>query len=295
MTRRLTSIIRDSGTVLTFFLVGFLGVTGTDPATADEPALQSGWIDGHNSRTRLTAGHTAGGTPEVYAFVEIELGPGWKTYWRNPGESGIPPRFDFKRSKNIAKAEVLYPAPTRIADPVGDIVGYKGRVIFPVKLTLTDAAQATDVAADVQFGICKDICVPSEAALDVMIPAGDSSPIGDTNDLALSRVPRDGSSVTGKHPNTSSVVVDLKSTKPRLEITGYFPGGTQNADVFVEAPDGIYLPLLVKTAEVGNEASFEADLSKDVDLKALAGKTLTITVVSDTGASQSTFKIDSKL
>jgi DsbC/DsbD-like thiol-disulfide interchange protein len=284
MTRALSASLSTIVAILT------LGVA--EPAMAADGPLQSDWIDGHSQRTRISAGRTTGEKPKLYAFIEIELQPGWKTYWRNPGDSGIPPRFDFARSKNIAKAEVLYPAPSRLADPGGDLVGYKDRVIFPVRLTLTDAAQATDVAADVQFGICKDICVPSEAVLDVAIPAADRSLIGQPNDLALSQVPQSGSSVTDKHPSTSRVVVDLKSAKPRLEITGSFPGGTEGADVFVEAPDGMYLPLLVKTASVGNEASFEADLSKDVDLAALAGKTLTITLVSSTGASESTHKIE---
>lgn len=262
------------------------------PVSASEPALQSDWADGHSSRTRVTAGKTTGAKPELYAFVEIELEPGWKTYWRNPGDSGIPPKFDFQRSKNIAKAEVLYPAPSRIADPGGDIVGYKGRVIFPVRLTLIDASKPADIGADVQFGICKDICVPSEANLNLTIPASTASEVGDDNGAMLAKVPREVDAISNSDPKPTKVTVDLKSAKPLLSVQARFSGGSSGADVFVEAPDGLYLPLLVKTAEAGEDLTFEADLSKDVDLAALAGKTLIITTVSAKGASESTHKIE---
>ncbi len=66
------------------------------------------------------------------AGIEIKLQPGWKTYWRYPGDSGVPPQFDFAGSENLASAEVLYPAPHSFKDEAGTSIGYKETVVFPV-------------------------------------------------------------------------------------------------------------------------------------------------------------------
>lgn len=284
-----------------FSAVAALTLVSAGAFAGEEAASQSEWVKGHASRTRISAGYDkAGASPSLYAFVEIQMEPGWKTYWRNPGESGLPPRFDFTRSKNIAKAEVLYPAPMRIKDPGGDIVGYKERVIFPVKLTVKDPAVGAEVDADVMFGICKDICVPSEAALKIAVPQGfGSAPatatevsetnLGEDNAKSLSRVPGAGSD---GGPSAKSISVDVKGAKPAIKVVAAFPAGAAGADVFVEAPDGVYLPLLTKSGEDGTTLTFEADISKDVDLKALSGKTLTFTLVSDAAVAEATHKVE---
>ena len=59
--------------------------------------------------------------------IEIKLQPGWKTYWRYPGDSGVPPRFDFSGSDNLGRAKVLYPAPHLFTDETGNSLGYKDR------------------------------------------------------------------------------------------------------------------------------------------------------------------------
>jgi DsbC/DsbD-like thiol-disulfide interchange protein len=269
-------------------LVSVMGAARTaagDDAPRQSAPLQSEWVKGHASRTRVSVSHV--GT-DLYAFVEIQMEPGWKTYWRNPGESGIPPRFDFARSKNVAKAEVLYPAPMRIADPGGDIVGYKDQVIFPVKLIVKEPSLATAIGADVQFGICKDICVPSEAALNVVLPQGAAQlAMSEDNLLSLKTVPVRA----GELPvNAYSSELGLKKSESHFLIE--VPCTSQDVDAFVEAPDGLYFPLLSKSGGTTHSTRFEADLSKDVDLAVLNGKTLTITTVGACGASEYTQKFE---
>ena len=78
---------------------------------------ESAWIASNNSKVRLVSGTvTIDGKPSMIAGVQLRMEPGWKTYWRNPGDSGVPPSFDFKGSTNLKQAEVLYPAPHRFAD-----------------------------------------------------------------------------------------------------------------------------------------------------------------------------------
>ena len=96
--------------------------------------------------------------------------PGWKTYWRNPGDGGgVPPTFDWSGSENLGRATVLYPAPKRLSDKGGDTIGYKGAVIFPVVLKLWTARSRS------RFGsrsptACAAICIPAEAELALVVP-----------------------------------------------------------------------------------------------------------------------------
>src|SRR5215212_7303543 len=77
----------------------------------------SSWAQGHSSRVRLVAGGGTAGSQ--LAGVQIELDAGFKTYWRTPGEAGLPPTFDWSKSANVEAIEVLWPAPSRFDDPGG--------------------------------------------------------------------------------------------------------------------------------------------------------------------------------
>ncbi len=280
--------------MLGLFCLSLMGGAATDPgfvspASAQDAALASDWTAGHKSRTRLTGGKSAA---QLYAFVEIELAEGWKTYWRNPGDSGIPPRFEFGKSKNLGRAVVLYPAPKRIDDKGETIVGYTGTVVFPVRLTATDPAKPIELVADVQFGMCKDICVPTEAALTLTVAPDAPKELGEAAAGSLAGVPRAASALTSTDPILKHISTGLKSGDRKLVVSAAFPGGTAGADAFLLAPDGLYLPLLKTSAETGTNVTFEADISKDVDLEALAGKTISITLVSDAGSSEAAFTFE---
>ena len=107
----------------------------------------------------------------VLAGIDMGLAPGWKTYWRKPGDSGIPPRFDWSASENVAGVELRWPAPERFDDP-GDITfGYKKEVLWPVRVVPQDPALPVTLRVTMQYGICSDICVPREAKLELALPA----------------------------------------------------------------------------------------------------------------------------
>ena len=142
-------------------------------------------------KVRLVSGAvTQDGSAAPYAAIQLRMDPGWKTYWRNPGDSGVPPSFDWSGSKNLKSAEVLYPAPHRFADANGTAIGYKDEVVFPVKITPEHAGEPVDLALTFEYGLCKDLCIPNSASLNVVLPPdlgkGDAVLI----DTALSRVPK---------------------------------------------------------------------------------------------------------
>jgi DsbC/DsbD-like thiol-disulfide interchange protein len=108
-------------------------------------------------RARLIGGERDGET--WMAGIDITLDEGWKTYWRMPGEAGIPPSFDWTGSKRVKSIEVLWPAPGRHEDASGETVGFKERVVFPVRVT---AEEMPELALSMFFGVCKDVCIPAK-------------------------------------------------------------------------------------------------------------------------------------
>lgn len=250
-------------------------------------ALVSDWAQGHNSRARLIAG-------EDIAGVELQMPEGWKTYWRNPGDAGgVPPTFDWSKSQNLAAAEVLYPAPKRFSDSGGETIGYKGSVVFPVRLTPKDPKKPIDLHLTFDYGVCKEICIPGEAALSLAIAPEQKSQTPPALAAALQRVPAPENARRPGDPRLKSVRSNLAGAKPRIVLEAEFPGGAEHADIFIEAPDGLYVPLPKKIGDDGKGgATFEVELADDIDVQELKHKTLTATLVSDSGQSETTFSLD---
>ena len=124
------------------------------------------------------------------AALEMKLKPGWKTYWRAPGDSGVPPRFDFSKSENVADVAVLWPAPLVFADGNGGkSIGYHESLILPMRVTLKDPRAKATLRAAIQYGVCEKLCVPGEASLEIGLDA----PASNDSHLiagALKEVPR---------------------------------------------------------------------------------------------------------
>jgi len=247
----------------------------------------SDWAVGHNSRARLIAGNGLAG-------VELQMPEGWKTYWRNPGDAGgVPPAFDWSKSDNLAAAKVLYPAPKRFTDSAGATVGYKGTVVFPVELTPNDPDKPIGLHLLFDYGVCREICIPAEADLSLAIAPDAPGEVPAELAAALERVPAPKDARRPGDPVLARVEGDLAGPKPRVLLEADFPGGADHADIFVEAPDGLYVPLPKKIADDGSgRATFEIDLSDGIDLEDLKGKALTATLISDNGQSETTFSVD---
>lgn len=262
-------------------------------AARSEPSapVASDWVKGFDNQARLVAGQASrDGKTDLYAGVEVAMPEGWKTYWRSPGDAGgVPPDFDWQASENLASADVLYPAPHRLHDKAGDAIGYKDSVIFPVRLTPKDATKPVVLHGKVEYGLCKDICIPAEAELKVVIPpdVGPSAKLSDT----LARVPQ-SKPRSGIDPKLADWRFDTQEEKAKL-ILDVETASPDRADAFVVAPGGIYVPLPRRIAAESGKAVFEVDLAADgVDLKDLKGKPLTVTMVDGKGQSETTITLD---
>src|SRR3954462_7926745 len=96
------------------------------------------WVKDGHSAVRLLAGSRSGAV--LLGGIAFQLQPGWHTYWRNPGDSGVPPRFDFTKSDNVDAVTILWPAPARFSDGAGgNSLGYQKQVVLPLRIVAKNA------------------------------------------------------------------------------------------------------------------------------------------------------------
>ncbi|MGE0700154.1 MAG: protein-disulfide reductase DsbD domain-containing protein [Hyphomicrobiaceae bacterium] len=282
--------IRGAATIAALGLL----TAGVAWAETAETALASPWVVEQAARTRVVAGAASGpGQPTtIYAGLEIRLEDGWKTYWRNPGSSGVPPRIDVEGSENLAKAELLFPAPHRFKDRDGDTIGYKQTVVLPVALTPKDPSKPIVLKLAAELGICREVCIPVQPSLGLTVPAGTSNaPPAPALVAALARVPELSANLADA-PRVERIRTELSGAKPRVVIDAQFPGDADGGDIFLEAPDGAWIPLPTPAglAESGARR-FVVDLSDGTDLADLRGRAIRATLVSGKGQSETRFDL----
>jgi DsbC/DsbD-like thiol-disulfide interchange protein len=138
-------------------------------------SLRSGW-------QTESGGHLAG--------VELQLAPEWKTYWRAPGDAGIPPRFDWSGSDNLKAVHVHWPSPSVFLTNGYLTIGYTGDVVLPIEVVPLDPSKPVHLRAAMELGVCRDICMPAFVDLETdMLPPGAPDP---AIAAALATLPRPG-------------------------------------------------------------------------------------------------------
>ena len=154
------------------------------PARAAD-SFSTDWAQGAKSQARLIAAGAG------LAGFEIALAPGAITYWRDPGDAGLPPTLDFSGSENVASVEPMFPAPKRITEADGgEAFGYDGGVIFPLRVKPRDPAKPVTLKLNADFAVCEKVCLPAKARLSLTLPAAADSPYASAIDAALAAVPR---------------------------------------------------------------------------------------------------------
>lgn len=272
---------------------GVLGAAQSQTLAQNVGVVGTAWQAAHASRVRLIGGGLfdadVSKIPTRAAAIELTLDPQWKTYWRMPGVSGVPPQFDFSKSSNLASAEVFYPAPQRFTDKSGDAIGYKSRVVFPIRVVPHDASKPVTLTVDLAFGVCKDICVPLETQFALELPPSNvaTAPI---IQAAREQVPRSVNALRPGDPQIQAIVGSIVGGARQIEISVKMSqDAAASVDLFVEGPEGLFVPMARKLAARGESALFVVDFSKLADAKDLLGKALRFTAVTSSGASDLTW------
>jgi DsbC/DsbD-like thiol-disulfide interchange protein len=258
------------------------------PSLAIEARAQdaSPWQKDGHSAVRLLAGSRSGAV--LLGGIAFQLQPGWKTYWRTPGDSGVPPRFDFSKSENIEAVTVLWPAPLKFDDGAGGhSMGYHDQIVLPLRIVAKSGDKPVKLRADINYAVCEKLCIPVEANAELaftsvastedsaLFAALDTVPkpasVGDPNPLTIRDVKRDGKStvwvdvvtpdarevslfVEGPTPDWALPVPALLEHSPpgikrfAFELDGLPPGAN---------PEGAALKLTL----VGGDRSYEFNIN----------------------------------
>ena len=118
------------------------------------------------ARLRLLSGGLEGDkTSPLLLGIEFELLPGWKIYWRTPGDAGFPPELDWSGSRNLKSLMLLWPAPERFRVLGMYTLGYHDRVVFPIRARIEHTEQHVELRATVTYLVCDKVCIPGETKL----------------------------------------------------------------------------------------------------------------------------------
>jgi DsbC/DsbD-like thiol-disulfide interchange protein len=219
----------------------------------------SPWQRDTHSAVRLLAGSRSGGV--LLGGIAFQMQPGWKTYWRNPGDSGVPPRFDFSKSDNVEAVTVLWPAPMKFDDGAGgQSLGYKNQVVLPLRIVAKSADKPVVLRAAISYAVCDKLCIPVEANSELsfasvastedgaLAAALDTVPkpanIGDPNPVTIRDVKRDGKSnvlvdVTAPEAKSVSLFVEGPTPDWALPIPKLVEPGPPGVKRFVFELDGL--------------------------------------------------------
>lgn len=148
----------------------------------------SAWVKDDHSALRLLAGSRTGSV--LMGGIEIQLQPGWKTYWRTPGDSGVPPRFDFSKSVNVESVTALYPAPRKFDDGAGGVsYGYNKQIVFPLRIVPKNPNEPVQLRASISYAVCEKLCLPVEAEAELAFTSS-ASALDSVVAAALNKVPK---------------------------------------------------------------------------------------------------------
>lgn len=208
-------------------------------------AASSDWFETEGARLRLVTEDAASADGLMKGVLEIDLQPGWKTYWKDPGASGIAPQIDVSASMNVEGAAFSFPAPKRFREGEEVSTGYVEPVALPVTFEVGDPEKFTAIDADILLGICKEICVPVQARLSVT-PGGEIGTVDPVILESYGRLPSPASAEFG--------LAGLRDDGESLVADAALPADAQGAELFVVAPRGWLLGVPELDASSGRPA-----------------------------------------
>jgi DsbC/DsbD-like thiol-disulfide interchange protein len=264
------------------------------PASPSPAADASAWDGQNRAAVRLIAG-AARDEPAgrmLRAGIEIRLDPGWKTYWRYPGDSGVPPRVSFTRSDNVAAVTLLWPAPRSFSDGAGSSIGYADRVILPLHVAPKDPARPVVLRLDLDYAICEKLCVPADARAELALD-GAAGPLDAALAASEARVPKVARLGDAGPLAVRSVSRATSGDRRRVTVDIAAPDGAAVA-LFAEgpAPDwALPVPEPVAGALPGSRR-FTFDLDGLPPGATADGAALTLTAVSADAAIEVTTRLD---
>ena len=255
-------------------------------APGEARSAAGAWWNNDHGAVRLIAAGAAAGSSERLSFgLHFRMKPGWKVYWRSPGDAGFPPQPNWAGSKNMASATVSWPVPKNFTVLGLRTLGYTNEVVLPVSVTPFEPGRAVRLRATVRYLTCNEICVPYDAPLALDLPAGPEidTPEGALIERFQARVPTRGATAALA---ITEAAVDGSPGLQTLRVHAVATAPFEAPELFVEGPPrfGFGAPWIElrdggrgAVLRVAVTAPFKAVAKGEADL---AGMPLTLTLAS---------------
>ncbi|MEM8644727.1 MAG: protein-disulfide reductase DsbD domain-containing protein [Pseudomonadota bacterium] len=277
-----------TGMARTVFALGLALSAFAAPA----PTLAAGasdWKGDEAARVRLIAGARMP-DGKLLAGLEFDLTEGWKTYWRAPGDSGVPSVFDWQRSQNVKSVKVHWPAPTRFKDKYGWNNGYAKDFVFPIEISPKNPAEPVKLELLLHYGVCEELCIPGKADLTLEMPpegfSGHQALIG----RYLQMVPQPANPESAV--KVANVQVEKAGEGVKLDVTlnKEIP---RPVTLFVEGPSAYYFEIPRRKSGAEDKTSrFQVVVDGAAAPAELKGKELTFTAVQGELRLEQTWRLD---
>lgn len=191
------------------------------------------------------------------AALHLTLAPGWKTYWRAPGDAGIPPSMEFQGSHNLSSVTPIWPTPEVFFQNGMQTVGYDGQLVLPLRIRTATPAEPAHMAASVQLGVCNTICVPVDLGFTLDLPAQGSAPQQAMIRAALADQP-----LSANRAGVAGVDCTLTPIDDGLGLTVTIdmPGTGGDETVVIETADPLVWVAETASARQGNRLTAQTEL-----------------------------------
>jgi suppressor for copper-sensitivity B len=244
-------------------------------------ALTGDWQTTERVKARLISGVTAtGDLAEVPLGLEVELAPTWHSYWRSPGEAGLPPQLDWQASQNVKTIAIDYPWPERKIILGIENFLYEHAVIYPLRLAVQQPGQPVSLKVNLSLLTCADICVPNDLTLTLELPAGPATASDQEPRLAAYRA-----TVPQRVPDASTAIIQdvaISEQPPGLRFKANSQAITDNMMVIAEAPVSLRFEPVRILERTDSGASLLLPLASAEDIATLKTvKELTLNINTD--------------
>ncbi|WP_042775748.1 protein-disulfide reductase DsbD domain-containing protein [Sinorhizobium fredii] len=250
-------------------------------------AASSAWVTSPGGAFRLVASQPRpdGSIP---AILEVKLEPGWKTYWRDPGASGIPPQITFDPSGGVALEAIRFPAPKTFSEGPGRYVGYDSSVAFPLVLKRVGDEKDLAVRASVFLGVCEEICIPVQGTLDLTLKSGDfDNPLDGARIekavASLPEAPSDDFRITKSAFDEEAGII-------RLDLR--LPQDAGKPEIFLAGPAGFSFGPPVVADQGGAERRVDVPVKLSGKDRKIAGKPIALSVRAGDRSMETTLAFD---
>ncbi len=253
-------------------------------ASSSAHAAEAAWVMNERSSIRVVAWGPSPDEPDAIVLgIHLRLQPGWETYWRTPGDAGVPPDFFFDETENVDELYVDWPLPERKVQAGMTTYVYKDEVLLPVTIYPHEATQPVKFRMRVTYAACREVCTLEEAdlALDVMPSAKDAklTPLFEKNKARMPIL-----------ENTPELAIDrVNGTdadgKRRLEVVARSNTAFVNPQIIIEAAPGFaFKPATVAATMEGRRLVLRSEYTHPNNLAIGEGETVVVTVFDATHA-----------